>query len=44
MSFEKNLSFHEYTIDGWICNCGEKYYDSEQAQRLLVLNTCKNRK
>ena len=41
MSFEKGLSFNEYTIDGWLCSCGEKYYDSEQAQKVLLLNKLK---
>ncbi|MDP3728946.1 MAG: AbrB/MazE/SpoVT family DNA-binding domain-containing protein [bacterium] len=38
MSFKKGIPFNEYTINGWICSCGEKYYDSEQAQKVLLQN------
>ena len=32
------LKFNEHSIDGWTCSCGEIYYDSQQAQRILLLN------
>lgn len=41
MNFKKGLQFNEYTIDGWVCTCGEQYYDSEQAQTVLLLNKLK---
>ena len=41
MQYRKGLRFNEYRIDGWKCSCGEMYFDSEQAQRVLVLNKLK---
>ncbi len=38
MKYVKGLRFNEYKIDGWKCNCGEIYYNPEQAQRILLLN------
>ena len=38
MRAKKDLLFEQYLLDGWICSCGEKYYDSEQAQRVLLQN------
>lgn len=38
MKYSKDLNFNEYKIAGWTCSCGERYYDSEQAQRILLLN------
>jgi hypothetical protein len=35
------LKFQGYEIDGWKCKCGERYYDPEQAQRILSLNKLK---
>ncbi len=41
MNFTKGMGFNEDKIDGWKCSCGEIYYDSEQAQRILLLNKLK---
>lgn len=38
MVFKKDLSFQKYHLDGWVCRCGEQYYDPEQAQAILLLN------
>lgn len=44
MKFVKGMKFNEYKIDGWKCACdeNEKYYDPEQAQKILILNKLKN--
>ena len=34
--------FQGYEIEGWKCECGEKYYDPEQAQRILTMNKMKD--
>lgn len=37
-----SLKFNEHDIDGWKCNkCGDIYYNTEQAQRILLLNKLK---
>lgn len=41
MTYVKGINFNEYKIDGWSCSCGEKYYEPEQAQRILLLNKLK---
>jgi hypothetical protein len=38
----KNMNFNGHKIDGWKCSCGEIYYESAQAQRILLLNKLKN--
>ena len=38
MKYTKGMNFNEHKIDGWTCSCGEKYYDSDQAQKILLLN------
>jgi len=38
MKCVKGLRFNEFGIDGWKCDCGEIYYEPEQAQRILLLN------
>ena len=35
------LSFNGSPIKGWVCSCGEKYYDPKEAQRILLLNKLK---
>lgn len=35
------LKFQGFEIDGWACVCGEKYYDPEQAQKILSLHKMK---
>ena len=37
------LKFQGYDIEGWKCECGERYYDPEQAQRILSLNKMKDK-
>ncbi len=41
MEFVQRMKFNEYAIDGWRCSCGERYYEPEQAQRILLLNKLK---
>jgi len=41
MKYVKELQFNEYKVDGWVCSCGEVYYNPEQAQRILLLNKLK---
>lgn len=41
MKYTKGIPFNEYRIDGWECVCGEAYFDSVQAQRVLILNQLK---
>lgn|GEM_PF-852610 len=41
MKYAKGMTFNEYRIDGWSCSCGEKYYDPQQAQKILLLNRLK---
>ncbi len=36
------LSFQGVEIDGWRCECGEEYFDPEQAERILLLNKLKD--
>ena len=38
MEYVKGLKFNEFKIDGWKCDCGEIYFNPEQAQRILLLN------
>ncbi len=42
MKYEKEINFNKSKINGWVCSCGEKYYDPEQAQKILLLNKIKN--
>lgn len=35
------LSFQGIEIDGWRCECGEEYFNPEQAERILLLNKLK---
>jgi len=41
MKYAKGMQFNGYSIDGWKCACGERYYEPEQAQRILLLNKLK---
>ncbi|MBI5872415.1 AbrB/MazE/SpoVT family DNA-binding domain-containing protein [archaeon] len=41
MKYVKGLKFNEYKLDGWVCPCGEVYYNPEQAQKILLLNKLK---
>jgi hypothetical protein len=44
MKFRKAIPFNSYKIDGYMCSCGEIYFDSEQAQKVLLLNKLKKEK
>jgi hypothetical protein len=35
------MKFNEYKVGGWVCSCGEIYYNPEQAQKILLLNKLK---
>lgn len=42
---KRKMHFNSYLIDGWKCSrCGEVYYDSDQAQKILILNKLKKQK
>ena len=41
MKYEKEISFNEYTIDGWKCSCGEIYFNTEKLQKVLIINKLK---
>ncbi|MDI6737581.1 MAG: AbrB/MazE/SpoVT family DNA-binding domain-containing protein [Nanoarchaeota archaeon] len=41
MEHVKALDFNGYRIAGWKCACGEKYYEPEGAQKVLLLNKLK---
>ena len=38
MKRKSNLKFNEFEIPGWKCKCGEAYFESAQAERILLLN------
>lgn len=38
MSYQKGMQFNGYEIDGWKCQCGEIYYEPQQAHKILLLN------
>ena len=44
MKYEEDINFNQYEIDGWRCSCGEIYYNSDQAQRILLLNKLRKEK
>ncbi len=43
MKYRNGMKFNNYLLDGWICSCGEVYYNPEQAQRILLLNKLKKK-
>ena len=43
MVYHTRLRFKEYTLRGWNCVCGEMYFDSDDAQRTLLLNKIKKK-
>ncbi len=43
MKRRTDLKFNKHTVKGWKCSCGEEYFDSEDAQRILLLNKLKNK-
>ena len=42
MVYKKDMNFNGYRIDGWKCSCGEIYYETEQAEKVLLANKLKN--
>jgi len=36
MERRDDLRFNEHAISGWVCVCGEKYYDPGKAQEILL--------
>lgn len=36
--YGKNLRFNQFSIDGWVCSCGETYYNPAKAEKILLLN------
>ena len=41
MKPKKSMIFGQFRIDGWLCSCGECYFNPDQAQRILLLNKLK---
>src|SRR3989338_2722030 len=41
MKYAKGMQFNGYLIDWWKCICGERYYEPEQAERILLPNKLK---
>lgn len=41
MEYSTNLKFNGFKMSGHYCTCGEEYYDSECAQRVLIINKLK---
>ncbi len=35
------VRFNRHVLDGYKCSCGEIYYESDQAERILLLNKIK---
>ncbi len=43
--YSKDLKFNNFMIDGWACKaCGEKYYNPERAEKILLVNKLKKAK
>jgi hypothetical protein len=38
---KKLVKFEQYKIPGYQCDCGQKYYESKQAQEILINNQTK---
>lgn len=38
MAAPAKFRFQGHALGGWKCRCGEEYFDSGQAQRILALN------
>jgi len=36
--YKEHLKFNNFDIDGWVCKCGEVFYNPEKAERILLLN------
>ncbi len=36
--YKENLRFNQFNVDGWVCPCGEIYYNPEKAEKILLLN------
>ncbi len=41
MEYSTDLRFNGFKMSGYYCTCGEEYYDSECAQRVLIMNKLK---
>jgi transposase-like protein len=42
MEYKSNLKFNQYELSGWKCkNCGETYFNPEQAEKILLINKLK---
>jgi len=41
MKAVRGIPFNDFKVDGWKCACGKRYYDPDQAQKILVLNKLK---
>jgi hypothetical protein len=44
MKAKTTIPFNDHKIDGFICTCGEIFFDPEQAERVLLLNKLKKQK
>ena len=44
MTKVKEISFNEHKIPGWKCDCGEIYFEPEQAQKIFLLKKLKKEK
>ena len=39
--YKQNLKFNQFDIDGWVCSCGETYYNPVKAEKILLINKLK---
>ncbi|MFH1650114.1 MAG: AbrB/MazE/SpoVT family DNA-binding domain-containing protein [Candidatus Woesearchaeota archaeon] len=44
MKYKKGIPFNGEYIDGFVCACGEIYFDPEQIERVLVANKLRKQK
>lgn len=42
--YKPNLKFNQFDIDGWVCSCGEIFYNPEKAEKILLINKLKKAK
>lgn len=33
--YKEHLKFNQFDISGWVCSCGEVYYDPVKAEKIL---------
>ncbi len=43
MERKEDLEFNQHEVSGWKCKCGEEIYDSEEVQKVLMLNKLKKK-